>query len=440
VEKGLISDGAYVILGQVASAVGALVTVRVLTEVLEPDVFGSVTLVTGVVALALGISSGGMMQAILRMYPECSRGGTLDLLRAASAETLRKATLWFAGTLAIGCLAYSTATRGSPWPCVLVPGLLIIETARLYQVTLLNAAGRQRLMASWTGSETWVRIVFAVAMVHLTGANTEAVLGGYLLGTVVLWACFLKAASASRPETQVAELHDNCPVRRHEELRSIKAQSIRYAKPLVPLGVLGWLSGQADRYIIGGLLGLASAGQYGAIYGLVSRPFLTAGNSVELIFRQILYESVSSDDLRRARGVLSEWLGIVGVFGVLGLVGFSIFYSKIAAILLAQPYRDGAHLMPWIAAGYFLLLFAQVIDRVCYATKKTGAVLFVQSVGAISSILLSTIGVLWSGLSGAAAAVPCYFGLQLCVSLVVAYRAARSHVRRVAIAKKGMAV
>ena len=435
-QKDLISDGAHVVLGQIASAVGALVGVRVLTEVLEPEVFGSVTLVTGVIALALGISSGGMMQAILRMYPECLRSGTLDLLRAASAETLRKATLWLAGTLAIGCLAYSIATRGNPWPSVLVPGLLIVETARLYQVTLLNAAGRQRLMASWTGSESWVRIAFAVAMVQLTGANTEAVLGGYLLGTVVLWACFSKAANASRPGTQVAESYGNCPAKRNEELRSMKAQSIRYAKPLVPLGVLGWLSGQGDRYIIGGLLGLASAGQYGAIYGLVSRPFLMAGASMELIFRQVLYESVSSDDLRRARGVLSEWLGIVGLCGVLGAVGFSIFYSRIASILLAQPYRDGAYLMPWIAAGYCLLLLAQVIERVCYATKETGAVLFVQTAGAVSSILLSTIGVLRSGLFGAAIAVPCYFGLQLSVSLVVAYRAARGHLDRVTMARK----
>jgi O-antigen/teichoic acid export membrane protein len=436
VEKGLVSDGAYVILGQIASATGALVGVRVLTEVLEPEVFGSVTLVTGVVALALGISSGGIMQAILRMYPECSRSGTLNLLRAASAETLRTVTLWLAGTVAIVCLAYSIATRGNAWSSVLVPGLLIIETARLYQTTLLNAARRQRLMASWTGSESWVRVVFAVGMVYLAGASTEAVLAGYFLGTVALWACFLKATKASGPGTDGTQSPGSCPVKRHEELQKMKAQSIRYAKPLVPLGVLGWLSGQADRYIIAGLLGLTSAGQYGAIYGLVSRPFLLAGASMELIFRQVLYESVSSDDLRQARGVLSEWLGIVGVFGVLGVVGFSIFHPRIAAILLAQPYRDGAYLMPWIAAGYCLLLFAQVIERVCYATKETGAVLVVQTAGAGSSILLSTIGVLRSGLFGAAIAVPCYFGLQLSVSVVVAYRAARSQLDRVAMAKK----
>jgi O-antigen/teichoic acid export membrane protein len=431
VEKGLLSDGVYVVLGQCASAIGTLVGVRLLTEVLDLEVFGSVALVTGLVALAQGISSGGLMQAILRMYPACSRNKTLDLLRAASSRILSKTTLWLAGVLAIGCLVYSFATRGNPWSFVLVPGLLIVETVRFYHVTFLNAAHRQRLMASWMGSESWVRTICALAAIFLVGANTEAVLGGFLVGTGVLWICFSRAVSAASSENQAGELPSGPSVRRSEELQSIQAEFIRYARPLFPLGVVGWISGQADRYIIGGLLGLTSAGQYAAIYGLVSKPFLMAGASVELVFRQFFYESVSSGDLSRARRVLVQWLSIVGVVSVLGVVGFSVFHSNIAGVLLAEPYRGGAHLMPWIAVGYCLLLFAQVVERVCYATKDTRSVLFIQTVGAISSVPISAFGVAWSGLPGAARAVPAYFGLQLSIALLFAYRSARGHLHRV---------
>jgi O-antigen/teichoic acid export membrane protein len=434
VDKGLISDGAYVILGQIASAAGALVGVRLLTEVLEPRVFGSVTLLTGVVAFGQGITALGTLQAILRMFPECSRNGTVDLLRVASAKTLTKSTLWVALALAIGCLTYSFAFRGNPWSFVLVPGLLVIETVRLYHITLLNAARQQRLMASWIGIESWVRPIVALTIVYLVGANTQAVLGGFLVGTGVVWVCFSKAIGASHSGTRLAEIPAGSFAKRYEDLQGIEAEIIRYAKPLVPLGALGWLSGQADRFIIGGLLGLASAGKYAAIYGLVSRPFLMAGASVELIFRQFLYESVSSGDLRRARHVLGEWLGIVGALSVLGVIGFSAFYPKIAAILLAEPYREGASMVPWIATGYCLLLFAQVIERICYATKETGSVLLIQSAGALSSIPFSTIGVLWWGLCGAAIVVPGYFGLQLVVAIVFAYRSVRRHFHLITMA------
>ena len=434
-ENNLVSDGTHVVLGQTISAAGTLVGVRLLTEVLEPEVFGSVGLITGVVALTLGVSSGATMQAVLRMFPDCSRKGTLDLLRVTSTSILRTWTLLFAGILSFGCLTYFLATQLNPWLLALVPGLLIIDTARAYQVTLLNAARRQRLMATWLGAETWIRSLLAFAGVKIIGPSAEAVLAGYFVGSWVLW-LYLKRAAASHSGPLVSQVPGDPSVERADDLRRLRDELKRYVRPLVPLAIVGWISGQADRYIIGGLLGLASAGQYAAIYGLVSRPFLMLGATIELIYRQVLYEAVSADDLRRSQSVLLEWLAIVGVLSVLGLVGFSFFYSKIALILLAEPYRAGAYLMPWIASGYCLLLLAQVIERVCYATRETGAVLLIQTAGAISSVPISTIGVLRSGLSGAARAVPAYFGLQLALTLTFTYRIARNYLQSAAVAKK----
>lgn len=426
-EKGFVSDGVYVGLGQFASAVGTLVGVRLLTEVVDQSVFGEVALIMGVVGLVQGVSSLGLAQAVLRMYPECARNATLDLLLAVSSSTLWKWLLWLASAMGTGCLIYSVATRGSVWLTVLVPGLLITESVRLYHVTLLNAARRQPLMALWMGTESWVRAGCALAAVFAIGANADAVLGGFFVGTGVLWLSFVRAVERSVPGQAVSPFRLGWSSEKHEEFCRIQTEVIRYTRPLFPLGLVGWLSGQADRYIIGGFLGLASAGQYAATYGLVSRPFLMIGASVELIFRQFLYEAVSSGDLGKGKRVLAEWLGIIGVFGILGVVGFSVFSSRIADVLLAEPYRETSHLMPWIAAGYLLFLLAQVVERICYAAKDTDSVLIIQCSGAALSILVSTIGVAWFGLVGAAGAVPVYFGLQLCVALALGYRSARNH-------------
>jgi O-antigen/teichoic acid export membrane protein len=155
-----------------------------------------------------------------------------------------------------------------------------------------------------------------------------------------------------------------------------------------------------------------------------------AGGSIELALRQILYESVSSGDMRQARKVFWEWFAIVGIIGTLGILGLSVLHKEIAFLVLAEGYREGAYLMPWIGIGYGLLLLAQVLERVCYATKDTGSVLFIQSAGAILSIPISVVGVLWFGVAGAAAAVPCYFGLQFAIALICACRAARTHTGR----------
>jgi O-antigen/teichoic acid export membrane protein len=435
VEKVVLSDGAWVLLGQMSSAAGTLVGVRLLTEVLDPAVFGSVALVTGVVALALSASSMGTLQAVLRLFPDCSREGTLDLLRGAASRKTTRATLWFGSALAVGCLIYSVASQSSLWSFVFVPGLLIVDTACSFQLTLLNAAGRQRLMAVWMGAGSWSRTIFALVAVKLLGGNADAVLWGYLVGSGFLLAVFYNAATAGyskgRPDTRAGAAFVIGPDTR----QGLEADLARYGKPLALLGLVGWLSGQADRYIIGGLLGLSFAGQYAAVYGLVSKPFLMAGGSIELIFRQVFYAPVSSGDLSQARKIFWQWLALVGAISAIGVLGFSVFYSKIASVLLAESYRDSAHLMPWIAIGYGLFLFSQVLERVCYATKETGAVLMIQTVGAISSIPVSAIGALWWGMTGAALAVPCYFGLQLAAAIYFALRAARNQFHHVTVRK-----
>ena len=427
-EKEVLSDGAWVFFGQISSAAGTLVGVRLLTEVLEPSVYGSVALVMGVVALVLGVSSGGTLQAVLRLHPECAREGTLNLLYGAASRSLRKSTAWFAGVLALGCGLYSVSTQTSLWSIVFVPGLLILDTACTYQLVLLNAAQRQRLTAAFLGVGSWVRMLCALVGVKLLGASTESVMWGYLAGSGVLVAVFAGAARFPFTTRQPGVVSRAISPESHGDIRALEVEIYRYGRPLAFLGLVGWLSGQVDRYIIGGVLGLSSAGQYAAIHGLVSKPFLMAGGSMELALRQIFYESVSARDVRQARKVFWGWFAIAGAVGSLGVLVFSTLHAKIALVLLAESYRESAFIMPWIAIGYGLLLFAQVLERVCYAAKETGRVLLIQSAGAISSLPILLAGVLWSGMAGAAAAVPCYFGLQLVLALVYAHHAARTHI------------
>jgi O-antigen/teichoic acid export membrane protein len=193
----------------------------------------------------------------------------------------------------------------------------------------------------------------------------------------------------------------------------IEHRLTHYASPLVPLAVVGWTSGLADRYLIGGLVGLEAAGVYAAVYGLVSRPFLMVGATVELVLRQPYYEAVSRADRQRERVILVGWTGLVVGVSLLGLVCTLLWSEPIAGLLLGEPFRSGAFLMPWIAAGYTLLVTAQVLERVCYAHRTTGLVLAIQTVGAVLCIVIASPAIAAFGLAGAAVAVPAYFGGQL---------------------------
>jgi len=106
-----------------------------------------------------------------------------------------------------------------------------------------------------------------------------------------------------------------------------------------------------------------------------------------------------------------------------GTIIFGIWQEGIAALLLAEPYRVASWLMPWIAAGYGLLLIANLYGRVCYANHDTKAVFVAETTGSVASLIAAAYGVVQFGIAGAAYAVPVYFGAQLIVARVLAHRA-----------------
>jgi O-antigen/teichoic acid export membrane protein len=184
------------------------------------------------------------------------------------------------------------------------------------------------------------------------------------------------------------------------------------------MAALGWMNGVGDRYLIGAMLGLEQAGIYAAVYGLVSRPFLMASGIVELTLRPVYNHLVVEQSHREADRLLLRWLLTVTCMVGAGFAGIAIFSHLIVNLLLATKYRSGVNLMLWIAGGYALLAISDVFVKVCYAYGYTRAILMIQVVGAILSLVLAIIGIKMFGLVGAAMAVPVYFGIMLIITIM----------------------
>src|SRR5690349_21635922 len=81
----------WVATAQLTSAIGALVTVRVLTEVLTPEKFGILTLALGIVTFGQALLCTPILQALLRYYPEVkARNGAATLCATAKGIIVRR--------------------------------------------------------------------------------------------------------------------------------------------------------------------------------------------------------------------------------------------------------------------------------------------------------------------------------------------------------------
>jgi O-antigen/teichoic acid export membrane protein len=415
----IVSEGAWVAINQIGSALAALFSVRLLTELMEPQAYGLFTLLLGFSALAQGVAVNPFLQAMLRFYPDWSRRGSLGLVRAEGGRFIGSLVLALAGTVALASLALRPIAQEPAWLGVVVAAVLLLDSLRSFETSLFNAARRQRPMALWTTLDAWVRPLFAFAAIAYLGANAGAALIGYLLGSAVVAALFFVTTTREGATGQAPTTRDD-PAVRPELRRSLWT----YALPLMPIAIFGWISSVGDRYIIAGLLDLEQAGLYAAAYGLISRSYLMMCG-IELVIRPIYHEALASGDRAHAKAALRAWLLAVALVGGAGLLLIWLLKDVIAALLLAEPYRFAAPMMPWIAAGYWLFAFSEVFTRICYAHYATTSVLLIAASGAVFSFAIMFPAILTFGLMGAAMAVPLYFGAQLLVAAILAQRAER---------------
>ena len=405
--RSLIKDGVWVASTQVLSALGQLFGIRILTEILPPSVFGELGLWLGAIALiALGLANP-TIQALLRFYPEYLKGNQGGVIRRAATRQLLTIILWISPILIALMLIALAYEWVDSMVLFLLIGLILVDIARMQYMALLNAVRAQRAYGVWAVAESWVRPLVAWVAVVKFGVSTDTVLAAFLLATITTLLVMRRYVprSVSTVITPSPELTNRI---------------WQYTLPLLPLGLLGWVSGMADRYIIGALLTSDDVGLYVAVYGLASRPMLILGSIVETTVRPAYQSSVVQGDYGGANQYLRKWLLLVLLISCIALIVASVGHVWLAQLLLGEPYRGASYLFPWIVGGYALLIISHIPTRICYANGATKRVLAIEASSAVLAVILGYVFINSAGLIGAAIAIPIYFGIQLIISLFLA--------------------
>jgi len=391
---------------QAVAAVGQIIGIRLLTEALSPAVFGQVALAVGVSTLAISLFVNPTIQALLRYYPEYAQSGNEAAVRATALRRIvSNGAFALLLSLPLMILVVVAGWFNSAVVALLFL-LVVIDGMRTFRTAIMNASRDHHRYGVWQVGEAWGRPLLAYVAAVWWGVQTEIVLVAYILVSLVLYL----ALTSSTGEPALA-----APVRDIDE-RDFLRKFERYARPLIPLGLVGWISGMADRYMIGSLLSFQDVGMYAAAYGLASRPLLMVSSIAETAIRPVYYAAVVRQDLQASRTYLVTWFAIVFAAGTAVCACFALLQQPLARLLLGPGFREASSLMPWIAAGYGLLALSHITTRICYAYDATRSVLMTESAGAFLAVVVGFPLIYAFGLQGAAMAVPLFFGIQLTLS------------------------
>jgi O-antigen/teichoic acid export membrane protein len=200
---------------------------------------------------------------------------------------------------------------------------------------------------------------------------------------------------------------------------------VRYAAPLVPVGILQLLLHQADKRIVLELLGQSAAGVYGFGYriaylvtNMVLGPFV-------LTWQPWIF--AVEDTAERARLVAR-----VSTYAVLAIaiasLGVILFGREASFLLAGDPdFLDAYRVVPFLATGYVFWALYNVSQTPLFLTKRTARLVLVNFSAVVVNVALNYVLIPPLGIVGAAIATLATLALLAALGMLASRRSAGVH-------------
>jgi O-antigen/teichoic acid export membrane protein len=367
---------AWLCVGQVAAAIGVVLTVRTLTTLLGPQSYGELSLGITLSTLASQVILGPLSNAVDRFFVFARETGEIpEFLVAAKRLTTGASLLVLLAGTAIIC---GLSVLGPQWillSCAAVAFALLSGWDKLLS-GLQNAARQRRAVALHQALREWLKLVLAVAAVMFARSSVSALFAYAVASMIVLASQFVvfrrlvEPVALARPRVSLAS--------------ATEQRILSYALPFALYGVFTWLQLSSDRWALEWFTNTSIVGLYAAVSQLGAYPLSMLTVLVMQLVAPILFSQAGDgrDPDRVANAMRRLWL-LCGAMLLLTIVGTLVS-------LLAHTFIFRLLIGPEFAQVSFLLPVAVLASGI-FSTGQIAS-LGPQIVGNSKSLILPTLG------------------------------------------------
>lgn len=391
----------WVATGYGLAGIGSVASVRVLTNLLEPRIYGQVALVLSLAALAQQIGFAPVAQAATRFFAPSAASGELDAYFAGCGRI----TLITGAFCGVAGVFLAVLGRHSLLWTALATGVYVCAFGVTSILAAIQTAARQRRIVALHGAAgAWLRAALAALFVVIFGPASAAVLAGfaatYLLILASQWRSFARA------------FHRNLSPPLRQSPRT-SAPMLRYAWPFAAWGALAWVQTNVDRWAIAGSRTVEEVGLYQVVYQIGYQPITLCFGFLAQLVTPVIFaragDGTDNDGVGRAQS-----LNRLALLGTLAATAFAVAISallhrEIFRIFAAPEYRAASFLLPILVTASGLTAAAQVAGIGKMVEFKTRELLMAQALPtalgmAALPMACRTYGLLGVGVTDVAAA------------------------------------
>jgi len=397
--------------GQVLAVAGAMIGIRIVTEVVSPAVFSEVKLISPLILLTSLLLFSPLANYAMRGFPAAASEGLERPFVAFTRRSVGRVFVLSALPFGITLAGYLTV-KGQLDAAVWTLALTVLGLTGLWELerSLLLPQRRQGRGALMRNTESRGLPLGVSAAVFLLGDSSHAYFSGWALFLLIGLGFYYAVGVPSLPQPE-----------RPPDAKRIagwRREGLTYGAPLVAMGLISWAMANVNRYILD--FHDYPVATYIACFGLASQPFLILHTMLSQFFRPIWYAAAEKQQQLRMKRLMAAYVAGAFAASAAGLGAFYLLGRAVIDLVLAEPYREGAFpLLVWIAAGYAAFVTAGGFQIALLAEKRTGLLTLAHGVGTAVTVGAGLLLIPRESDVGAAKAT--FFGFVAFLSLLGLY-------------------
>ena len=404
----LVKEGSWIVAGQMGTVLGAIFSVRIITEYLEPLQYGQLAL--GLTISSLGCQViGGITAGISRFYPLAAAENDLPSFLHSSFRMMMCATILLMA-ISLMLMAGMVSLGFSQW-IGLVGAASIFSVLSCYNASLSsiqNAARQRAIVAFHSGLNAWMKILLAVSIILCFGSSSTSVMIGYALSALLVNVSqlfFLRRLI--RP-----------PSEKIQTLTNWETQMWAYSWPFAIWSVFTWVQQISDRWVLQSFTTTQEVGLYAVVFQLGYVPISLLSSLISTFISPILFRlsgNATNENSNISVHLIVCRIAYFNIFITGLLFAFTYFYHEwIFSLLVAATYHSASYLLPWVILAGGLFSAGQTLSLRLMCEMLPASLTLPKISTAILGVGLNIYGASHFGLRGLVAALVGFSAAYLC--------------------------
>jgi O-antigen/teichoic acid export membrane protein len=397
--RRLIREFFWIVFGQVSTVLGALVGIRVLTELMSPNEYGQLALGMTLATLAGQAWWGPLGAGVSRFFASASEAGELKPYLIGVGQLVffvNKVML----LLAIAAAIFALVLGFEVWISIATAALVFVIVTGYNNIIngIQNAARQRAVVALHSGIASWIRLLIAVSLIFLFGVSSIVVIWGYVIATICI---LLSQYLFLKPILKTAN-HQQGATNKTSDVW--KKRIISYSWPFATWGIFSAFHLSSDRWALAAFSSQSEVGLFSVLYQLGYYPVALFTEMLVSLISPILFQragdGASSERLNNAISLNIKIVGAVLLVTAFIFLVTWLAHELIFKIFVAKEYARISYLLPWLTLSAGVTSAGHVLSLARMSGLDTKALIAPKVVTALVGILLNLCGAYLYGLEG----------------------------------------